>query len=138
RGVPPAEERLAGLMLTRDEVLGGGEGLLVDGLHPLAGQRAGVLDRLSALTVGLAPEHAARTELLQKRLAVGQLHVLGIVEVLRLLRGIEVVEAAEIFIEAVQGRQMLVAIPLVVLAELPGRITEALEDRGHGGIGLLP
>ena len=53
RAVPPAEERLAGLRLTRDEFLRGGDRLVVDRLHPLLGQRAGVLDRLAALAVGL-------------------------------------------------------------------------------------
>jgi hypothetical protein len=49
----------AGLGLAGDEVLGGG-GLLVDGLHALLGQRAGVLDGLAALAVGLALESTPR------------------------------------------------------------------------------
>ena len=51
--VPPAEERLAGILLAGDEVLCGSKGLLVDGLHSLLGQRAGVLDGLAALAVRL-------------------------------------------------------------------------------------
>ena len=47
-GVDPAEERLAGLVLALDEVLGGGDELVVAGLHALPGQRAGVLDLLLA------------------------------------------------------------------------------------------
>ena len=132
RGVPPAEERLAGLGLARDEVLGGGDGFIVNRLHALLGQRAGILDGLAALAVGLALEHAARAELLPER------RVLRIVPVLRLLLGVEVIEAAEELVEAVHRRQMLVAVALVVLAELSGGVALALEDRGHGHVGLLP
>jgi hypothetical protein len=73
--VPPAEEGLALLVHAGDEILGGGEGFLVDGLHPLLGQRAEVFDGLAALAVGLALEHAARAEGFEEGLAVGQLHV---------------------------------------------------------------
>ena len=59
RAVPPAEERLAGLGLAGDEVLGGGQGFVVDGLHPLLGQRAEILDGLAALAIGLGL-HARR------------------------------------------------------------------------------
>ena len=64
RGVPPAEEGLARLGLPRDELLGGGGHFVIDGLHALLGERAGVLDGLAALAVGLALEHAARAEFL--------------------------------------------------------------------------
>ena len=55
---------MSAFLLPGDEVLRGGERFLVDRLHPLLGQRAGVLDRLAAPAVGLALEHAARAELL--------------------------------------------------------------------------
>jgi hypothetical protein len=42
RVAPPSEKRLAGVFLTRDEVLRGRKGFLADGFHPLFGQRAGV------------------------------------------------------------------------------------------------
>jgi hypothetical protein len=42
--------------------------------------------------------------------------------VLRLLLGVEVVEVAEELVEAVHRGQMLIAIALMVLAELPGRV----------------
>jgi hypothetical protein len=58
--------------------------------------------------------------------------------VLRLFLGVEVVEAAEELVEAVHRRQMFVAVALVVLAELAGGVALALEDRGHGHVGLLP
>ena len=133
RGVPPAEERLPGFGLARDEVLGGGDRFVVDGLHALLGQRAGVLDGLAALAVGLALEHAARAEFLPE--LPGSLRI---VHVLRLLLGVEVIEAAEELVEAVHRGQMLVAVALVVLAELAGGVALALEDRGHGDVGLLP
>ena len=41
--VHPDEERLAGLVLPLDEVHGPGGDVVVDRLHPLLGQRAGVL-----------------------------------------------------------------------------------------------
>ena len=136
--VPPAEEGLTGLVLALDEVLGGGERFLVDGLHALLGQRAGVLDGLATLAVGLAVEHAARAELLAKGLAVGELHVAGIVLVLRFLLGVEVVEVAEELVEAVHGGQVLVAVALVVLAELAGGVALAFQHGGHRHVGLLP
>ena len=61
--VPPGEERLAGLHLARDEVLGGFDGFVVDGFHTLLGQRTGVDNRLPALAVGGGLDHAARAEL---------------------------------------------------------------------------
>ena len=128
RAVPPAEERLAGLVLPLDEVLGGGDGLVVDRLHPLLGERAGVFDRLAALAVGLALEHAARAVLLEERLAVGQAPCRRVVAVLGLFLGVEVVEVAEELVEAVHRRQVLVAIALVVLAELAGGV--ALRSSG--------
>ena len=44
RGVEPAEERLSGLLGAGEEILGRREHLLVDRLHALHRQRAGVLD----------------------------------------------------------------------------------------------
>ena len=128
----------AGLGLAGDEVLGGGHRFVVDRLHPLLGQRAEVLDGLAALAVGLALQHAARAELLQEGLAVGQFHVPRVVALFRLFFGVEVIEAAEEFVEAVHRRQMFVAVALVVLAELARGVALALEDRGHRHVGLLP
>ena len=50
--VPPGEPRLAGCVLALDEVLGRGDGLVVDGLHALLGELAGVLDGLPAVGTG--------------------------------------------------------------------------------------
>jgi hypothetical protein len=113
RRVPPQEERLAvGLRLV-DEGERLGRHLLVDGFHARARQRAGVLDLLGAVGRGRGPDHPARTKLPLER------GILGIVGVLRLLFGVQVVEVAEEFIEAMDGRQHVVAITQVVLAKLP-------------------
>ena len=140
--VEPAEERLASRLLPLHEIDGRGRGLVVDRLHPLLGQRAGVLDGLLAdlaearidrriVDVGrLALQHAARTELRQ----VGR--ILRIVRQLRLFLGIEVIEIAEELIEAVHRRQRFVAVADVVLAELPGRVAEVLEQAADRRIEL--
>jgi hypothetical protein len=53
--------------------------------------------------------------------------------VLGILFGVQVVEVPEELVEAVRGRQELVAVPKMVLAELPGRVAHRLEQlrRGH-------
>ena len=134
RAVEPAEERLAGRLLPLHVVDGRGRRLVVDRLHPLLGQRAGVLDRLLAdlaearvfgriVHVGrLAFQHAARAELGEVR------GVLRIVGQFRLFLGVEVVEVAEELVEAVDGGQRRVAVADVVLAELAGGVAEALQQ----------
>ena len=111
RGVHPDEERLAGLHRFLDELLGTRGGFDVDGFHALGGQGPGVLD----LAVGEGMQHAARAEVLHVRI-VG---VLGPVRPLRFFLGIEVVQVAEKFVEAVLGRQVFILVAEVVLAELP-------------------
>ena len=96
-----------------------GVDLLVDRLHALARQRAGVGDR----AVGKAVDHAARAELL---LELGALRVVG---VLGLFFGVQVVEIAEELVEAVVGRQHLVAVAEVVLAELAGHVALRAQQR---------
>ena len=61
----------------------------------------------------------------------------GVVELLRLLLGIQVIEVAEPFVEAVHGRQELVAVAQVVLAELAGGVALRLQHFGQRRIGLL-
>ena len=56
---------------------------------------------------------------------------------LRLLLGIEVVEIAEELVEAVIGRQILIAVAEMVLAELAGRIAQRLKRLGDGDVALL-
>ena len=53
---------------------------------------------------------------------------------LRLVLGVEVIEVAEEFVEAVHGRQELVAVAEMVLAELAGDIALRLEQLGDGRV----
>jgi hypothetical protein len=101
-------------------------------------KRAGVLDGLATVAVGRALEHAARPELLAEGLAIFEHHVAGVVAILGLFLGVEVVEVAEELIEAVHRRQVLVAVALVVLAELAGGVALALQHGGDRDVGLLP
>ncbi len=59
--------------------------------------------------------------------------ILRVVGAERVLHGVEVVEVAEELVEAVDGRQELVEIAEVVLAELPGGVALALQDGGQRG-----
>jgi hypothetical protein len=124
RRIVPKKEWLLrlGLLLHPGQSTGGD--LFVDGFHPLLGQRAGIRYRLSALAVGQAVENAARSKLLL------EFRILGIVRQFRLFLGVEVIEIAEKFIEAVHTRQIFVAIAQVVLAELTGGVAERLQQFG--------
>jgi hypothetical protein len=108
-------------------------GLVVDGLHALLGQRAGVLDLLPP-SGSPGVDHAARARIAPEGLAVGEHHVAGVVLVLRLFFGVQVVQIAEELIEAVVGRQVFVAVAEVVLAELAGGVAERLEHDGDGRV----
>ncbi len=130
-GVEPHEERLVGLVLALDEIDGRVAELVVDGLHPLLGQRAGVLDGCVPSRVGPGVEHAARAELLPES------GILRVVRLLGLLLGVEVVEVAEELVEAVHRRQVLVAVAEVVLAELAGGVALCLQ-RGRRWSGPRP
>ena len=80
------------------------------------------IDGRVVLVGRLALQHAARAELLP------EIRVLRIVGVFRLFLGVEVVEVAEELVEAVHGRQVLVAVAEMVLAELAGGVAEVLEE----------
>ena len=133
----------AALVWRCDEVDRSSRRFIVDGLHPFAGERAGVLNGLFAdlaparvhgrvVPVGrLGPEHAAGTEHL------AELGVLRVIEKLRLLLGVEMVQVAEEFIESVNSRQVLVEVAEVVLAELAGGVAEGLEHFGDGRVLLV-
>ena len=86
---------------------------LIHRLHTLLRERAGVFDLAARETV----DHPARAEFL---LEVG---VLRIIEVLWFFLGVQVIEIAEELIEAMIGRQGVVPVAQVVLAELAGRVT---------------
>ena len=129
--------------LPLDVVDGRVRGLVVDRLHPLLRERAGVLDRLLADAPepgidgrvvpvrGLALHHAARAE---HPLELG---VARVRPLLRLLLGVQVVEVAEELVEPVDGRQKLVQVAEVVLAELAGGVAVVLEQLGDGRVFLL-
>jgi hypothetical protein len=53
-----------------------------------------------------------------------------VVRLLRILFGVQVVEVAEELVEAVHGRQELVPVAEMVLAELAGRVAERLQELG--------
>ena len=122
--IEPNEEGLLVSVRAVDEVDRGGEELLVDGLHALLGERPGILAfllapraeaRIVAQRVGgggHALQDAARTEL---RSEGGVLWIIGM---LGLVLGVQVIEVAEELVEAVHGRQELVAVAEMVLAEL--------------------
>ena len=60
--------------------------------------------------------------------------ILRVIDILRLLEGVQVVEHAGVLIEAVQGGQVLIAVAEVILAELSGGITEGLEQLRDGRV----
>ena len=138
--IEPDEERLLVLVGAVDEVERSVEELPVHGLHPLLGDRASVLALLLAprsearvVAGGLgrgrhAFKHAARAEILGE---VRILRRLRIVRVFGLFLGVEVIEVAEELVEAVHGRQELVAVAEVVLAELAGHVALGFEQFGE-------
>src|SRR4029079_10559586 len=127
--------RLAGFVLPPDEVLGRRAELALPGSHALFRYRTRVVDLLLAdfapprhhglvvLVRGPAVEHAARAEVLAK------LRVLRVVRHLRLFFRVQVIEIAEELVEAVIGREHVVQVAEVVLAELPGRVALLFEQR---------
>ena len=139
RRVEPDEERCSVGCVSRDEVEPVLEHLVVDRLHPLLVQRARVLDPLLA-DAAEAPvlrrivlvrrpgvDDAARAETL---LEVREVLRRRPVRLLRLFLRVQVVEVAEELVEAVHGRQVLVQVAEVVLAELPGGVAERLQQLG--------
>ena len=97
---------------------------VVDGLHPLLAERTLAFDLLAAIRIGPAVEQAAGLVLLDQR------RILEVVLVLELFLGVEVVERAEELVEPVRGRQRLVRVAQVVLAELRGHVALVLEQFG--------
>ena len=122
------------------------EHFAVEGLHALARQRAGVFDLLLADAAELRIDRSDRPRRSPRRAArrAGRTSCVysgffwpGIVELFRLFFGVQVVEVAEPLVEAVHGRQELVAVAQVVLAELRGGVALRLEHFGQRRIVLL-
>ena len=74
-------------------------------------------------------DHAARPEVLAE---VREVLLRWIVVHLRLFLGVQVVEVAEELVEAVVGRQHVVEVAEVVLAELAGGVALVLQQRRDG------
>ena len=136
--IPPAEEWLSGFVLFFDEVLCHGQRLFVDCLHAFLCERTGVFNRLSALAIGFGVNYTAWSEDFAERLAVRQHHVARIVFLLWFFLRVEVVQVAEELIETMHGRQMLIAVALMILTELACRVAEAFQNSRHRHVGLLP
>src|SRR5215471_939682 len=143
REVDPDKDRLAGFLLSLDEVHGPTGDVVVDRHHPRLGQRTGVLANLLA---DLAEARIHGRVLLVRRLAIQNAArpklgakgwFLRIVRQLWLFLGVEVVEVAVKLVKAVNSGQVLVAVAKVVLAELSGRVAERLEQLGDRRIFLL-
>ena len=141
--IEPAEEWRVGLRLTLHEIDGGSRCFVVDRFHPFLGERAGVLDGLLA---DLAPARMFGRIVAIRRLATqhapwaDRLPERGIVRikaVLRIFFGVEVVEIAEEFVEAMDGRQIFIAVAEVVLAELAGGVTKRLQQLCDGRVSRL-
>ena len=78
----------------------------------------------SSVSVAQRVNHVARADDVQQ--------VLRIVGMRRVFHRVEVIQIAEEFVEAVDGRQELVAVAEVVLAELAGGVALRLERGGDG------
>ena len=137
-GVEPYEERFAVLVLAPDKILGGCRKFVVAGLHALLGERAGVLDLLLAdaaptrffsgiVLVGRpGMDDAARPNCLAH---IREILLRVIIVHFRLLLGVQVIEVAEELIETVVGRQHVVQVAQVILAELSRSVALILEQR---------
>ena len=131
---------MVGLVGAVDEAHRASQEFLVDRLHPGGVERAGVFDHLLAdpaepgifrgvVGVGRpAMQHIARSVRFEKG-GIG-----GVVRVFRFLMGIEMVEVAEELVEAMHGREVLVEIAEVILAELAGGVPHWLEELGDGWV----
>src|SRR5882724_4242990 len=156
RRVKPTEERLVVRLRLLDERQGEVANLIIDGLHPFWIKRTGIFDLLftdlaparhhSGVVRGCSPgvDHVAWPNHVQQ--------ILRIVRMRRVFHRVEVIKISEELVEAVDGRQELIQIAEMVLAELAGSIAlrfkrgsncaslswyadlgTRLADRGHAG-----
>jgi hypothetical protein len=78
-------------------------------------------------------EDAARTEIL----LICEILLSRIIELLGLFLGVQVIQVAEPFVEAMYSGDELVAVTKMVLAELSGGVSLRLQDLGKSGVGFL-
>jgi hypothetical protein len=129
RRVVPQQERRLRLVGALDDVERPGQQVVLDGLHALARQGTRIDDALLANSPeplvlgrvvhigGSAIEHPTREEVpLDHRV------VLGVVGLLRLLLGVQVVQVSVELVETVHGRKELVTVAQVVLADLGSQV----------------
>ena len=155
RRVVPDEERLVGppRIVAVEEVNDLGRNLLVDAFRSLQGQRTLVLAcHVLGAAVGFAREHGTRRGQTDGRFWIHRTRDLGnarnwcvlarrgdglqrwsFVDVgeAHPLHGVEVIEVAPEFLEAVRGRQRVGMVAEVVLAELAGIVAEIEQELGE-------
>jgi hypothetical protein len=139
--VVPQQEGFACRVGPVDEVAGAFHEVGLDGRHAFTGQRTGVFDGLLA--------DPAETFILGRIVHVGGLTVQnttrheepfhegivpGILGLLGLLLGVQVVQVAVELVEAMHGREELVAVAQMVLPNLGGHVTLRFEQVGQGRI----
>ena len=120
-GIVPEEERLALLVGFVNEAQGLIGYLVVDRLHTFLRQGTGILNPLSAFAIGPAVKHASGSKPLP------EFRVLRIINILRLLLGIQMIQIAKELVEAVKRGEELVLVSQMVLAKLAGHVTQRLE-----------
>jgi hypothetical protein len=137
----PQQEGFARLVGPIDEVAGAFHEVGLDGRHAFTGQRTGVgngllADAAEAFVLGgvvdvgsLAVQDSTRHEE-----PFDEGIVPGILRLLRLLLGVQVVQVAVELVEAVHGREELVAIAQMVLPNLGSHVTLRFEQVGQGRI----
>ena len=113
RRVEPDEEGLVRFGRAIHEVECAVDEFLVDGLHPLLSEGAGVFD----LAVRIRVDDAARAELF------AEARIFRVVLVFGFLFGVQVIEVAVELVEAVVRREKLIFVAEVILAELARGIT---------------
>ena len=117
RGVEPTKEWLARTLCSLQKVFGNCQDLFVNRLHPFLVERTRVFNA----AICKSTNYSSRTELLAK---LGRLRVICI---LRFLFRIQVVEVAEVFIEAMIGGQEFVFVAQMVFPKLARHISHGLE-----------
>ena len=98
--------------------------IIIDSLHALLGQRAGVLD----LAACKAVDNSTRAEFL------AEFRILGVIGQLGFFLGVQMIKVAVELIEAVGAGQEFILVAQVILAELSGRIALGFQQFGDGWI----